>query len=594
MQEREIQTISFGNAARTRLGMYLSADQQEALELGLREIYVNSLDALTETNAKNGKIEIIINSKEKTIKVQDNGPGIPNISREDKVPSLVAAYTLPHTGSHFDDRQVNSIGVNGIGASVVTHTAKWFRVYSINNGESCLAFFESNENGAQLQEFIPTKSNAKTGVIVEYEPDELIYGEAWFNEDNLIFALSEMMKFYPKVSLTLNFDGHKSDFHFPNGLKEKNTKLYYESDNLIIALSLTDSKIKAFGNRLYLPNGGAFFTHFKTQLTRMVNDLSGLKLSGNEVQAVFSGYIAVFVNNPLFSNQSKTAISNKEVNNEITAALKTELENFSKTTEWDRVIKELEAEMKAEEAAERARNKVKNALAEIDKGSKKKVVVSDKLKDCLAHGEQAWLAVSEGDSAQGALNLGRDIETVATFPIRGKFINCLKNKKEDYLANEELIQIAQILGCGLFEKYNPKKLKYGNVLIAVDADVDGLNIACLLTTFFYVCMPEFIQEGRLWWMKAPLYTKGREAIFTEEEWSKVKNKKGWKRNKGLGEMLPNEVEQHMFGSTRRWIQLKPATWPTLKKTIEDLMGKDVSIRREFLFNNIDFERIKFL
>jgi DNA gyrase/topoisomerase IV subunit B len=233
-------------------------------------------------------------------------------------------------------------------------------------------------------------------------------------------------------------------------------------------------------------------------------------------------------------------------------------------------------------------------MDEITKGSRKKVLAADKLKDCLESGEKAWLAITEGDSAQGALNLGRDIETVATFPIRGKFINCLKNKQEDYLDNEELIQLAQILGCGILDKFSSRNLRYGNILIAVDADSDGLNIACLLITFFYVCMPQLLKEGRVYWMRAPLYSKPGDYIFTEEEWAKVKNKKGYKRNKGLGEMLPQEVEEAMFGKFKRWEQLRPTTWLGFKKIVEDLMGKDVENRRDFLFKNVDFERVKFL
>jgi len=216
------------------------------------------------------------------------------------------------------------------------------------------------------------------------------------------------------------------------------------------------------------------------------------------------------------------------------------------------------------------------------------------LEGLLKPGGEAWPAITEGGSAQGALNLGRDIESVATFPIRGKFINCLKNKQEDYLNNEELQQIASILGCGLFNEYNASKLKYGKVLIAVDADSDGLNIACLLTTFFYVCMPKFIQEGRLYWMKAPLYTKPGSYIFTEEEWAKVRDKKNYKRNKGLGEMLPQEVEDSLFGKDKHWVQLKPSNWTIFSKLIEDLMGKDVETRRQYLFDKVDFENIKFM
>ena len=592
--ERDIKTISFGRACRDRLGMYLSADPAEALYLGSREIFVNSLDALTETNRKRGTVRFNIDTKARTVVISDDGPGIPNKLREDGTESLVAAFTMAHTGSHFDGRAVNSIGTNGVGGSIVNHTAKSFIVVS-DDGNTCAeAVFRGTADGADLKSYNEKPSTGSTGVSVTYIPDTAVYGDVWFDKAELENELNEMMKFYPAYSLILTFDGQQTKFAYPNGLKTKDTQMYYESENMILALSATGGGVKAYGNRLYLPSGGKFFTHFKTQMTKMVNDLSGLKLSGAQVQSVFGGYLAIFVTNPLFSNQSKTAISNTEVNTEISMALRQELEKFSQTQEWERAIKALETEMKAEQAAERARQRIKNAMDDIKKGGRKKVVAADKLKDCIEHGEKAWLAITEGDSAQGALNLGRDIETVATFPIRGKFINCLKNKQEDYLDNEELKQIASILGCGLFGDYNASKLKYGKVLIAVDADSDGLNIACLLTTFFYVCMPKFIQEGRLYWMKAPLYTKPGSYIFTDEEWAKVRDKKNYKRNKGLGEMTPQEVEDSLFGKNRSWVQLKPSNWSVLSRLIKDLMGTDVETRRDFLFNKVDFENIKFL
>jgi len=467
--DRDIKTISFGRAVRLRRGMYSSADDQEALHLALREVYVNSLDALTETNQRKGTIQVTIDSKTHLISVIDDGPGIPNKVRDDGIDAVVAAYTLPHTGSHFDGRQVNSIGTNGVGGSLVNHTAEMFQIISCDGRTAVEAHFKSNDEGAQIKQ-LTKKETTSHGVSIVYKPDPLIYHDAWFNIDQLEKEISEMMKFYPKYEMKLIIDGRQKVFHYPDGLKEKTTKIYYESENIIIALNTEGNGVAAYGNRLHLPQGGAFFTHFKTQLTKIVNELSGLKLSGTQVLSVFGGYVAVFVNDPLFSNQSKTAISNKECNTEITVALRNELERFSKTDEWDKIIKRLETELKAEQAAQRARAKVKAALDDIKKGSRLKVVAAENFKDCVEHGENAWLAIAEGLSAQGSLNAARDINTVATFPIRGKFINCLKNTRENFLENEELKQICQLLGCGIFEDYNPKKLKYGKVLIAVDAD----------------------------------------------------------------------------------------------------------------------------
>lgn len=596
-QERDIKTIAFGRACREKLGMYLSADPKEALHLGLREIFVNSFDALTETLMARGQVYITINTRLRRVTVKDDGPGIPIKDREDGSKSVVAAYTLSHTGSHFDGRAVNSIGTNGVGGSIVNHTASECLIYNCDGKKTCEVIFVGKDDGAELASYKETAKglNDQTGVCVSYVPDKRIYGDVWFDEDYLKNELSEMMKFYPKYKVILDFDGRKTKFHYPDGLRTHDTKGYYESENLIIALGIGEGGVKPYGNRLYLPQGGAFYTQFKTQFTKMVNEASGLSLKGNQVQTVFNGYIAIFVSNPLFSNQSKTAISNKEVNTEVTMALRQVMEQLTATREWDKCVKALEAEQKAEEAAERARNRIKNALDKIGK-KKKTLAIAEKLKDCIAHGEDAWLAITEGNSAQGALNLGRDIEHVATYPIRGKFINCLKNAREDFLDNVELQEIAIILGVQLFEKFSSKQLKYGKIIIAVDADADGLNIACLLITFFYVCMPEVIKEGRLYWMKAPLYYNEdtHQYIFTEEEWAKVAKKAGFTRAKGLGEMTPTAVEESLFGKYKHWIQLKPANWANFSRLIEDLMGKDVETRREYLFSKVNFDEITFL
>lgn len=587
LSERKIETLEGGEHVRLRWSMYLDADPEKALRLALRECWVNSCDEL-QFRKRKGKITIKLDKQTRTLEVRDNGDGIPS----DK---LASAFLIVNTGSNFFNREGNLAGAMGVGLKAMSHTAEWVDVWSTSNGvESYLEIVDGGNQGFAKGPVKTKPSKDESGVVIRFSPSTAIYEDFWVNEEELLREIDEAAKFYPALTFVIQGDTVKKTINYPNGLNLTKTEAYYGSENFILSLSLEEGEIKPFANRLHMPQGGAFYTHFKTQFTRAINDTINFKISGSELQSALSGYAAVFVQEPIFSNQQKTAIGNKEVNTEITLAVKKVVDQLQKSANWQKFVTTLEAEVKAEAAAERARQKVKNALDEIAKGSKKKVVLSDKLKDCIEHGEKAWLAISEGDSAQGALNLGRDIQTVATFPIRGKFINCLKNKQEDYLANEELIQIAQILGGGLFEKYNAKNLKYGNVLIAVDADVDGLNIACLLITFFYVCMPTFIKEGRLWWMRAPLYTKGKEAIFTEEEWSKVRNKKGWKRNKGLGEMMPDEVEHAMFGAGKRWEQLKPVTWTGFQKTIEDLMGKDVEVRRDWLFKNINFEAVKYL
>lgn len=587
MSDRKIETLEGGEHVRLRWSMYLDSNLEKALQLAARECWVNSCDELVFRKRK-GTVKISLNAKAREITVSDDGNGIP-------FDKLADAFLKVNTGSNFHNREGNLAGAMGVGLKAMSHTAEWVEVCSCNGKEEAIMKIKDGGKDGVLNgkiNIVPTTK--KSGMSVRFKPLASIFEDAWINETALIAEVDEAAKFYPSLVFEIEGSSGKKTISYPKGLNLPTTESFYESENFILSLSLEAGQIKPFANRLHMPDGGAFYTHFKTQLTRAINDTIDFKINGSEIQAALSGYVAVFVQEPVFSNQQKSAIGNKEVNSEITIAVKRAVEQLKKSANWQKFLKTLESELKAEEAAERARAKVKNAMDEIAKGSKKKVVAADKLKDCINHGPNSYLAITEGDSAQGALNLGRDIENVATFPIRGKFINTLKNKQEDYLANEEVIQVAQILGCGLFEKYSAAKLRYGNVLIAVDADSDGLNIACLLITFFYTCMPQLIKEGRLYWMKAPLYSKKSEYIFTEEDWAKTKKKAGFKRNKGLGEMLPEEVEESMFGKSKQWVQLKPSNWANFSKIVEDLMGKDVAIRKEFLFNNINFERVKFL
>lgn len=592
MSDRKIETLDGGEHVRLRWSMYLDADTEKALQLALREIWVNSCDELTFRKRK-GTVNIKLDSKKREMTVSDDGNGIP-------ANKLADVYLTTNTGSNFFEREGNLAGAMGIGLKAVSHTAAYVYVSSNNGNDHAVMNILYGEKQGELKGDVDVTKNTskKSGVTTVFCPAKQIYGDTWINEESLLAELDEAAKFYPLITFNVEGDFGKKTIAYPKGLNLKETEAYYESENLIVSLSLESGQIKPFGNRLHLKDGGAFYTHFKSQFTRAINDTIDFKINGSELQAALSGYVAVFVTEPVFSNQQKSAIGNKEVNFEITSAVKQIVEQLQKSKNWQKFITALETEMKAEEAAEKARNKVKNALAEIDKGAKSKAVALTTFKDCIQHGPDSWLFICEGKSAVGSLALARgpkEKENIALVPIRGKIINCLKNKPERFLENEEIKALGKILGCGFFEKYNAKKLRFGNVGITVDADEDGKSIFILLLVMFYICMPEMLKEGRIHWIRMPLYSKdGKEFIYTEEDWKKVKNKKGYTRNKGLGEMNGDEMALAAFGEQRRWEQLKIKNWTDFSNLIEELMGKDVSARRERLMTKVDFERIKFL
>lgn len=597
-QERDIKTISFGRACRDRLGMYLSADKSEALHLGLREIYVNSLDALTETNQLRGTVSIVINTKERKVIISDDGPGIPIKTRDDGSYSLVAAYSLSHTGSHFDGRATNAIGTNGVGGSIVNHTAIEFDVTSSDGKKSAIAKFHGTDEGAVLDTYSELKEKLPHGVCVSYKPDPQIYGDEWFNKDKLFNEFSEMMKFYPKYKLVFEMDGSVNEFYYPNGLREKDTCIYYESESLIIALNANGGGIKAYGNRLYLPQGGAFFTQAKTQLTKIVNDMSGLKLKGEQVQAVFGGYLAIFVSNPLFSNQSKTAISNKEVNPEITSALRSEMEKFVKTSAWDKIVKNLEAEAKAEAAAERAREKVLKAKK--DFADKKINAMSEKFIDTDRKDRMNCdLYLAEGDSAGGPIKRTKP-ENAAVMLLRGKVLNTARTDFEAVLNNNELMMIAKGIGATMTDTgflLTEQKMRFGKIIIAADSDEDGCHIQSLLMAYFYTYFPQVIKKGMLYALAPKLFkieTKGKEMFFGSElemntyvKTNKIRAQ-NVQRFKGLGSFDDSEFKTQIDPETRDLIQITMQNAARAAQAMK-LMEEEVKSRKDLIRGEFEWE-----
>ena len=227
---------------------------------------------------------------------------------------------------------------------------------------------------------------------------------------------------------------------------------------------------------------------------------------------------------------------------------------------------------------------------------KRKVTSSDKFKDCEKYGQDSMLIICEGNSALGGLMPARDVKTEALYAVRGKVKNLMKHPLDECLENQEVADIIMALGCGIKERYNSKKLNYGKVAIAVDADVDGYNIMCLITTLFYVLMPKFIEEGRLGWLRAPLYrlSKGKQHVYAydEEELAELrKTHADWEqsRYKGLGEMVASDMEESMLHPKNRRLDILTINdAEAAEDSLKMLMGTEVEGRRDFLFENVDF------
>ena len=614
----DIKTLSPGRAYRERLGMYLSADLQEAMDLGLRELVYNAQDEYAATNQKDAYIKITIKTDTNEIIAEDNMRGIPCQMREDGMNSLTAAFLIPHSGAKYDDKTAysSSVGCNGQGNKIVCHTAKWLKVEVQRDGNIYFQSFHETDEGAVSDSDVKIigKSN-KTGTKITYIPSEKVYGKDTRIDITVLSKTLRQLSYFSRgLKIVLNVDGEEQVFISKNGLIDgldttnALSKPFHYLGNIAdceveLALQWIKKKgqIRGYANGLYMPDGGAFISQFKSSLTRTFNSIAGKKFDGEAIRGVLDGYVSVKVRVGQFSNQAKTALANKEAATATSAAITEALKQFSiqRSNDFNMVVTMLEKIEKAEAAADKARNAVLNFEKKESEQKKQKITSSDKFKDCEKHGQDSMLIICEGNSALGGLMPARDVNTEALYAVRGKVKNLLKHPLDECLENQEVSDIIMALGCGIQEKYNSKKLNYGKVAIAVDADVDGYNIMCLIATMFYVLMPNFIMEDRLCWLRAPLYrfTQGDKRLFayTDEEAIKLHQQyPNWDQgyNKGLGEMTAADMENSMMHPTNRRLEVLTIKDVELAaESIQMLMGPDVDGRRDFLFENVDFSKI---
>ena len=563
-------TLTSGEGYRQKIGMYLSADRQEAINLGLRELIVNTQDEYEVYKPDDALLKITLNIKEKTITVEDNLRGIPVAEREDGINSLEAAFLLPHSGAkHNEGAYSSAIGVNGQGLKIICHTSEWLNVTSKRDNKIYNMGFKSNDKGAYISSPLSTTKNISreklTGTIIRYKPDAAVYGDIFVDTDSLRKMLQEVSLFTKGLKILLVIDDKEEIFLSKNGLidglKNKNAisspfSYFYEDDDCKVELALQwvtkKGEVKGYANGLYMPDGGAFVTSFKTSLTRTFNSLAKQKFNGDLIRSCLDGYISVKVRVGQFSNQAKTALANKEAGTATSFAISSALKDFKNKNEgtFDLVVETLLKLSKAEAAAERARRHVFDAVKDIEKNQKKKVFASDKLKDAETLGQKSTLLLVEGNSAGAAMAAARDYKTFGILMLRGKIINALSNPEEKIFENEEIKLLLSAMNINP-KRYDSNQLRYGSIGICVDGDSDGNHIALLIMSALQYLAPEFIKEGRLKWLKAPLYivknNKKEDYFYSDEEFNKSKIKGAISRAKGLGSLSADQARASMFG-----------------------------------------------
>lgn len=609
----DIETLSFKDGVRQRIAMYLGSADMQGVYNAIQEIISNSIDEYYMGYGNEIGIGLCHNELGWMITVTDHARGIPFGIKPDGSNVLVDIFSKPHTGGKFNDKVYNSVaGLNGIGAKATCLSSLRFAVSVVRDGKRAEARWEKGVLTYYIEEDWHDKKDH--GTSIQFIPDPEVYNLEPIKVDfDVLCARCKNLSYLTK-GLTFELIGPEKGQHAKycakNGLldliKDNADKAIHampayhviKEDNIEceVALMWTKGKEKSFTftNGLCQSEGGTSLTGVKTAITNFVKKQFKGEFDGDLARAGLVYAVSCKVPNPSFANQTKTKINNPELRGIAQRATGTALETFMNRhpNDFKAVMDALATERKAEQAAERARRAVLEKVKEVNNAGKKGMIDVDKLADAENLGESAVLLLVEGKSAGGAMQRVRDPKKYGILKLRGKIINALSNDMDKVLANEEVTLFLKATGINI-SNYRESKFRYGKVAICVDADDDGMHIACLIMALLYKFAPEFLKEGRLYWLHAPLFkvTSGKTAqyFYTEEQVKQSKAKGTQQRFKGLGEMK-DEDARCMFDNNQ-W--LEQLTWDdSVAELLEGLMGDDSQPKKDFVFSRINFEDIE--
>lgn len=613
-----IKVRDFRTACRATPGMYLGADGQDAVFNCFLEILNNSCDEAIMGRGNTIIVEVL----EDGIKITDMGAGVPRGKNKDCDEVLIELYTSAHSSGKFDSSNYERVrGVHGVGSSAVCVCSEIFEVWSKRDGgEWHLLFKEGIPQDSVARKL---RNTTETGTTVYFKPNKEIFhidnDTPSFDIERIRSELELTSYFIPNVTFILRANGKEEKFLSKNGLKDfavsrikkplhKNyiygAKHFDGNIDIEVFAQWTAGKEKCyvFSNGALNSAGGTPVTGMKTAFTRTINDLSKNNFESDAIRKGLVTIINVKHPHPIYQNQIKDKIQNVELRGYTQTVFTEAIKDFilKNRSDFDTIISILEKDQKAEEAAQKAREAFLAYEKDAANTAKKKFSAPIKLCDCEKHGENSILYICEGTSAKGSIQNARNLTMEAVYDIKGKIISALKNPIDEVLKNQEVRDILQIMGCGILEKYDSKKLNFGKLLIFSDRDEDGSAISNLIVTLLFVLMPDFIKEKRLGRVIPPLFklTKGKNKVYfySNAEYLAEKEKyKGWEvtRFKGIGEMSSQDMKNTMFDEKERRIEMYCTNnFEDFSDLILLLMGEEVAPRKKYIFENIDFHKLR--
>jgi len=622
----QIQVLEGLEAVRKRPAMYIGSTDTRGLHHLVYEVVDNSIDEALAGHCD--RIDVTIH-EDNSISVSDDGRGIPvDTHEEHDRPAVEVIMTVLHAGGKFDNKSYQvSGGLHGVGVSVVNALSKWLEVEIKRDGAVWRQRFDHGEPEGTLERVRDMEPGEETGTQIRFWPDDEIFETSDFVFSTLQSRLRELAFLNSGVEISLydERDGNTENYCYEGGIKEfveflNETKtrlheevIYFdeaepmgENDNgtvqVEVAMQATDElqgSLHAFANNINTREGGTHMTGFKTALTRVVNDYAtdnGLlkdlddTLKGEDIREGLTAVLSIKHPDPQFEGQTKTKLGNSEVRGIVESAVHEHLGTYfeeNPDTAETIVSKAVEA-AKARKAAKKAEELTRR------KSALDSTALPGKLSDCQTRDpSEAELFVVEGDSAGGSAKQGRNPEFQAILPIRGKILNVEKHRLDRILENNEIRNLITALGTSVGDEFDIDELRYDNILIMTDADVDGAHIRTLLLTFFYRHMRPLVERGHVYATQPPLYrVRYRGETYdamTEAERDKIVAEKcdgnpdQVQRFKGLGEMNPDQLwETTMNPETRHLKQITIEDAAAADKMFSVLMGDAVEPRKEFI------------
>ena len=605
--ESSIQSLDWKEHIRQRPGMYIGKlgngrSSDDGIYVLIKEILDNSIDEYVMGYGK--KIEIKI--KDNSIIVRDYGRGIP-------LGKVIECVSQINTGGKYDSEAFKkSIGLNGVGTKAVNALSKYFNVISIRDGEKKEVDFS---RGIMLNDTKIVQIDSPNGTEIKFTPDTKIFGEYKFRENYIEERIYDYV--YLNSGLSVYFNGKK--YYSENGLKDhleskinidriRYPIIHLKNEDIEIALTHSNQygeEYYTFVNGQNTLQGGTHLSAFKESLTKTIRDFYKKDLDAVDIRSAITASISVKVQNPIFESQTKTKLGSLDIGPD-GPTLRVAFNEFLKN-KFDNYLHKhpntAEALLIRINQSEKERKELAGIRKIAAKRSKKANLHNKKLRDCKSHYNdkketentlKSTIFITEGDSASGSITKVRDVYTQAVFSLRGKPLNSLGLKKKVVYENEEfnLLQHALNIENGI------DGLRYSRVVIATDADVDGMHIRLLLITFFIQFFPELIKKGHLYILETPLFRvrNKKETIYcySEDEMYKAKDKLGKNheitRFKGLGEISPIEFKT-FIGEDMKLEPIIIDQEKDINDAVTYFMGKNTQDRQEFIIDNLKYEEL---